>query len=253
MKLRHLSALATAAVLASCTAVPFVYAEKVKILGDTVVDLQSKDTHSVDIGAKRLRLVKKDKSVKAVEVVLEHTVYRCELPESSRAALKVHWSSRYLHCYELRSQNATAAFTWSVWSYSSGGNHQLIAGSDGKDYLSWVEAGGVRFTPVGVNTDRQSTLGAILSNRGHLPDIVSVPVDSVLPEVRRWGVNALYADITVRSIAKGAQGNWTLQVSGPKSDTIYTIVYDNKAEHHWKLLSGPLPRSDETKADTQDK
>jgi hypothetical protein len=100
---------------------------------------------------------------------------------------------------------------------------RLFSTEGGDDYLAWVDASTVLFAEVSRPRDRCLAWAQHFSG-GPPPGTVRVPVGELVPAARTWGVNALYADIIVRSIDKDDDANWVVKISRLDSDEVFTLV-----------------------------
>lgn len=217
-------------ILALCT--PVVSREKEENQGfdrEIIKSAQLRSQQVIPLGQKPcIILLEGDAERKKVPVVLVKLEYFCEFLRVGKRGLSDRSSS--LFCYEIRSKG-DVPYTWAMWSDRGGRGHfRLFTDDQGNNFLAWVEFSSVLFTEVSKPNDRLVELTRYLSQVE--PDqFQRVPVGTLVPEVRSWGVNALYFDISVRSIEKDATGKMTLEVSGPKSDMVYTLVQEDEKWH----------------------
>ena len=132
-------------------------------------------------------------------------------------------------CFELRS-TGDIPHTWAMWSGVGLGHFRLLAGPDGGNLFAWVEGSNVFFTDVSKPKDRLVEFTRILSRQGPA-GFERIPVAELVPEVRSWGVNALFFDIFIRTIKKDAAGNLTVKISGPASEDVFTLIRQDGTWH----------------------
>lgn len=156
-----------------------------------------------------------------ITVVLRRTSYRCRLLEV-REGEPEEWRGT-LHCYELDSD---APYTWALWSSYPLAGFRLLVGERGENYLAWVKAASVNFAEVSKARDRCVALVDGLLPR-QASGITCVPLAYLVPEVHGWGVDAFNADIRILSVAKDGAGNWTVKITGPDEEKVYTLVSEN--------------------------
>jgi hypothetical protein len=156
-----------------------------------------------------------------VAVVLEETAYEGKLLqlEEGRASERTIAAL----CYELRSSETAVPYSWCVWSVSAMGRFRLVTSEGPRSYLAWVLRSSVFFAEVSSPRDRCVALADYYTARP-IPELVRVPARALVPQVREWGVNALYCDIVVRSIDKDDEGNWVVNISPPDSEEVITLV-----------------------------
>ena len=163
-----------------------------------------------------------------VRVVLEQTVYRGKMLQVVRGTRVESAAPEF--CYELRSTRTDVPYSWALWSPCPLGWFRLFTTAGGENYLAWVEASAVEFVEVSKARDRCVALAEHYAKRPFAP-VEVVPVHRLVPGVRRWGVNALYSDIMVRSIDKNDHGNWVVKISPPDSDELFTLVGKGESWH----------------------
>jgi len=170
----------------------------------------------------RLILPEGKNEQKQVPVMLVEMEYDCRLLVLAEDGQRER--CRCLLCYEIRSKG-DRPFSWAMWSFYGLGRFRLFPKTNGKNMLAWIQASSICFTEVSEPKDRLVELTRFLS-RQRPPRFQHVPVGSLVPEAKTWGVNALYFDICVRSIEKDDAGKIIVTFSGPDSERIYTVVRD---------------------------
>jgi hypothetical protein len=123
--------------------------------------------------------------------------------------------------YELRSTDPEVPYAWSLCSGTVLGWFRLFTTDAGSNYLGWVCGSSVAFAEVSGGRDRSVALAEFYTAK---PQFVAVPVPALVPEVRDWGVSALYLDINIRSIDNREDGNWIVKISRLDSDEVFTLV-----------------------------
>jgi hypothetical protein len=158
------------------------------------------------------------------------TSYKCSTLQVRGTEATPGWSG-YLHCYELRAAEAGTPYSWSLWSYDMLAHFRLFAGGAGRNYLCWVRGRDVCFAEVSKPKDKVVALTDLLSDSPP-EQFVTVPVSILVPEVRRWGLNAIRADITVTSLTRDDKGTFELKISDPEGTKSYTIAGQGQ---DWRL------------------
>ena len=169
---------------------------------------------------------------KEVPVALVEMIYQSKLLLVTEGKAREKWSG-YLFCYELRSRDSAALYTWAVWSSSPLGRFRLLSGERGENYLAWIDVSDVGFAEVSKPRDRCGALYDHFSPKAPA-DIVYVPVGDLVPEVDFWGVNAFYSDITILSVAKDKAGNWVVKISDPSGKKVFTLVSGGDKRENWR-------------------
>ncbi len=218
-------------ILAVCLLVVCGAQERRSLLGMNLLkSAQLRGQRVIPLGPKRVVMLHEGEAQnKEVPIMLVEMKYYCQVvrvgeDEGSRE------TSMSLLCYEMRSKG-DVPYTWAMWSDRGGRGHfRLFTDDQGNNFLAWVEFSSVLFTEVSKAKDRLVELTRYLS-QAEQDQFQRVPVGTLVPEVRSWGVNALYFDISVRSIQKDATGKVTIELSGPKSAMVYTLVQEDGKWH----------------------
>lgn len=182
----------------------------------------------------RLIVIQRDGSFAVIPVTLRLEAYDCRVLNVSETETTVKRTGS-MYCYTLCSKDEKKPYAWSIWFPSACAHFRLMSDFSGKNYLAWVKSSRVCFTEVSEATEKFAQLDAYLSQRGK-PQFRSVPIGALIPDARSWGVDAHHSDIHVISIEKSKDEKWIVQISGPESDQIYTVVSDDTAERGWRLL-----------------
>ena len=179
----------------------------------------------IPLGPKRVVMLHEGEAQnKEVPVMLVETEYYCQLVRVGKDSGRKETSMSLL-CYEMRSKG-DVPYTWAMWSARGGRGHfRLFTDDQGNNFLAWVEFSDVIFTEVSKPKDPLVELTRYLS-QAEQDEFQRLPVVTIVPDVRSWGVNALYFDISVRSIEKDAAGKITVTFSGPEPEKIYCVVRD---------------------------
>lgn len=198
-----------------------------------VVKLELQDTLPMPLNRDRMTIVQSDGSRKEIPVVLEVSRYEITTDKYKDRHSVIH-GPRQVYSVTLRSTDSSNSYSWSWWTFSAFGRFRLLT-TGAQNYLTWVDADMVHIANVAKANDKMARLTHYYQDHGNYPDVVRVPVSSVLPEVRSWGVNAHYFDITVQSISKDKSGRWVVRISGPQSNKVYTLISDKRTEYGWRL------------------
>jgi len=162
---------------------------------------------------------------KEIPVLMVEMEYLCELVSVGKDGRRKERSIP-LRCYEIRSKG-DVPYMWAMWPGMPAGHLRLFVKRNGKNILTWVETSNVFFAEVSEPKDRLVELTEFLSRQGPA-GFERIPVGTLVPEARTWGVNALFFDILVRSMEVDAAGRMTVKLSGPDSGKVYTLVGDGE-------------------------
>ncbi len=193
----------------------------------TALELLPIGRRQVVLNPDRLVMLRADRGdTQEVPVLLRETIYQAAtLVVRGGEASK--WSGR-LVCYELDSE---APYTWAVWSTAVPlAGFRLFTAGAGDNHLAWVWGCSVQIAEVSKPRDRCVALAQHLL-RTEETDITLVPVRDLVPASGGWGVNAFYRDINILDVARDEAGNWTVEISGPDSPEVYTLVSEGGQWH----------------------
>ncbi len=127
----------------------------------------------------------------------------------------------YLTCVQLCPTPASSLYEWAAWTWGLPRNLRLVADSAGTTHVAWTMGTGVAFGSVAEPRFRSVALAEHLARR---EPWVRVPVGRLLPEARRWGMDAQALDIRVQSIEKRGEDGWEVEITGPDEEKVYTLI-----------------------------
>ncbi|MBI2841991.1 MAG: hypothetical protein HYX78_01175 [Armatimonadetes bacterium] len=177
---------------------------------------------------------------KSIPVELVSTSYETEISAVTDGVVKKKWDG-FKRTYELRSIDPRLPYKWVMWSSTPLGRFSLCSYPNGESYLAWVRLHLVEFVNVSSpRTEAEATEYFLNRDESDLTD----PYRPVAVNV--WGLiedrdshtrfqDAFFLSIDVLSVAKDRDGNWTVQIKGPNSERVYTIVQDAAVERGWRL------------------
>ena len=153
------------------------------------------------------------------------------------------WSGGLIAC-ELRATDPGTPFLWTVWMRTPMRNFRVVSSPGLASYAAWVENPFLCFEEIRTSRDARSALALFASHNAGRVFTGSLRLDRTLPpgidpavpgatrlvclSITPMGGRALMTrgrlDVSVQSIERDAAGHWTVKVTGPKSDKVYTFV-----------------------------
>lgn len=182
-----------------------------------------------------------DGTSKSIPVELVSTYYEAEISTVTDGVVRKKWDG-HIRDYELRSKDPKHPYTWIMWSSYPLGRFSLFSYANGKSYLAWSSGYVVEFVDVSHPRYQGDATEYILNkDKSDLTDPFR-PVAVNLRDLIEWQElhtryeSAFFLSIDILSIAKDKNGNWVVQIKGPNSERVYTIVQDASEEKGWRLV-----------------